>query len=27
MFVVAGVRKPLREAHWRRLEKWVLAKR
>jgi hypothetical protein len=27
MFVVAGVRKPLQEAHWRRLEKWVLAKR
>ena len=27
MFVVAGVRKPLQLAHWRRLEKWVLTKR
>ncbi|KIM74643.1 hypothetical protein PILCRDRAFT_828065, partial [Piloderma croceum F 1598] len=27
MFVVAGVRKPFQEAHWRRLEKWVLAQR
>jgi hypothetical protein len=27
MFVVAGVKKPLQQAHWRRLEEWVRAKR
>jgi hypothetical protein len=27
MFVVAGVRKPLRQAHWKRLEQWVRTKR
>ena len=27
MFVVAGVRKPLQQAHWKRLQDWVRAKR
>jgi hypothetical protein len=27
MFVVAGVRKPLQHAHWKRLEEWVREKR
>jgi hypothetical protein len=27
MFVVAGVRKPLQQAHWKRLQEWVWAKR
>ena len=27
MFVVAGVRKPLQQAHWKRLEEWVQATR
>jgi hypothetical protein len=27
MFVVAGVRKPLQQAHWKRLQDWVRTKR
>ena len=27
MFVVAGVRKPLQQAHWKRLQEWVWAER